>query len=155
MSKDSIPDLLVVSDSKYLKDVPIDAEGKLQIDWPEKKGFKESSIKPVNRNDMLPNEWDRVGPMGGSNFTTIPENGVPYTYSQRAIPYIENPSARHVGTFNNDTYYDAIDATYGLKGTAATWTNKAGEKLLEGEAKQYLTPLSGKTLEELGLLIEK
>src|SRR5690606_8836007 len=44
------------------------------------------------------------------NFTTIPENGVPYTYDQRAIPYLENPSARHVGEFNNNVYFNAIDA---------------------------------------------
>ena len=44
------------------------------------------------------------------NFTTLPDNGGPYTYKQRAIPYLENPEARHVGNFDNESYFDAIDA---------------------------------------------
>ena len=44
------------------------------------------------------------------NFTTLPDNGGPYTYNQRAIPYLENPEARHVGNFHNESYFEAIDA---------------------------------------------
>ncbi len=50
------------------------------------------------------------GGMGGENFTILPENGVPYSYDQRAIPYIENPSARYAGNFDNELYFDVIDA---------------------------------------------
>lgn len=47
--------------------------------------------------------------MGGSNFSDIPEGGK-YTYSERAIPYVQNEFAYHTGTFNNGTYFDKIDA---------------------------------------------
>uniref|UniRef100_UPI000462CF08 hypothetical protein n=1 Tax=Streptococcus suis TaxID=1307 RepID=UPI000462CF08 len=57
----------------------------------------------------LPDQWDRFGHMGGGNFSDIPSDG-PYTYSQRAIPYVENPNAYHKGTFNRQTYFDKIDA---------------------------------------------
>ncbi|MBN2793959.1 MAG: hypothetical protein JXR88_01035, partial [Clostridia bacterium] len=110
LSKDSVGDLLVVSDVKYLEDIPFDVDGNLQVDWPTNRGFVESTVQSVDRNNMLPEQWDRVGSMRGENFTTLPDSGVPYSYSERAIPYIENPSARHVGSFNNTDYYNAIDA---------------------------------------------
>ena len=47
--------------------------------------------------------------MGGSNFADVPPTGK-YTYSERAIPYVENEAAYHTGTFNNATYFDKIDA---------------------------------------------
>lgn len=47
--------------------------------------------------------------MGGSNFADVPSTGR-YTYSERAIPYVENEAAYHTGTFNNVTYFDKIDA---------------------------------------------
>ena len=47
--------------------------------------------------------------MGGGNFSGVPEIGQ-YTYSQRSIPYLENPDAYHTGIFNRDTYFDKIDA---------------------------------------------
>lgn len=34
----------------------------------------------------------------------------PYTYSERSIPYLENPDAYHTGTFNKSTYFNKIDA---------------------------------------------
>lgn len=123
--------------------------------------------------------------------------------SERAIPYIENPSARHLGSFNNTDYYDAIDAvnnmdldslntivtkngkdaisleelelikdeydyfiskvssemggidaTYGLKGSAAPWKDGVGDTLLSGGAEQMVTPLDGDRLKMLGLLTE-
>jgi hypothetical protein len=137
-------------------------------------GYVEESIQPIDRNSPLPERWDRVGGKGGENFTTLPHNGIPYTYDQRAIPYIENPAARHVGHFNNESYFESIDAvksgnleelnrivvangrtaisdsefadfkayyddfqdrvqkfigntdtTYGVKGTAASWTSSS------------------------------
>lgn len=57
----------------------------------------------------MPDTWDRYGYMGGGNFSDVPPTG-PYTYSERAIPYIENPNAYHTGSFNRDTYFDKIDA---------------------------------------------
>lgn len=33
-----------------------------------------------------------------------------YNYSQRAIPYYDNPEAYHIGHFHNETYFDKIDA---------------------------------------------
>ena len=45
----------------------------------------------------------------GSNFADVPSTGK-YTYSERAIPYVENEAPYHTGTFNNVTYFDKIDA---------------------------------------------
>ena len=44
--------------------------------------------------DGLADTWDRYGYMGGSNFADVPSTGK-YTYSERAIPYIENEAAYH------------------------------------------------------------
>lgn len=99
----------VVSDMKYLKPPGFSEDGRMVIDWPDRMGFTES-IQPVNRTNTLPDEWDRIGGMGGENFTTLPSDGIPFSYDDRAIPYLENPSARHTGAFNNDVYFDAIDA---------------------------------------------
>lgn len=102
-------DVTVVADMKYLKP-EVFVDGKFAIDWPKYYGFVKESVQPITRENPLPEKWDRIGGIMGQNFTTIPENGIPYTYEQRAIPYLENPSARHVGTFNNEAYFDAIDA---------------------------------------------
>ena len=39
----------------------------------------------------------------------MPKEGK-YNYSQRAIPYYDNPEAYHIGHFHNETYFDKIDA---------------------------------------------
>lgn len=39
----------------------------------------------------------------------MPKKGK-YNYSQRAIPYYDNPEAYHIGHFQNETYFDKIDA---------------------------------------------
>lgn len=133
--------------------------------------------------------------MGDSNFADVPPTGK-YTYSERAIPYVENKATYHTGTFNNATYFDKIDAikngdidglntilskegianinssyfknlqntyndfiedttdavgsnidaTYGLKGTAASWGD------MSGGAGQYVTPLNGNTMKRLGII---
>ena len=57
----------------------------------------------------MPDTWDRYGYMGGSNFADVLSTGK-YTYSERAIPYVENEAAYHTGTFNDVTYFDKIDA---------------------------------------------
>lgn len=158
-------------------------------------GFDESTIKPITRTDSLFDTWDRYGYMGGSNFADVPSTGR-YTYSERAIPYVENEAAYHTGTFNNVTYFDKIDAikngdidglntilskegianvdssyfknlqntyndfiddtsdavgsdidaTYGLKGTVASWGD------MSGGAGQYVTPLNGSTMKRLGII---
>ncbi|WLR42595.1 hypothetical protein LC087_18240 [Bacillus carboniphilus] len=82
------------------------SNGRMIVDWPDNMGFVEGEIKTINRNNPLPKRWDRVGGNGGVNFTLLPDNEIPYTYDQRAIPYLENPSARHVGTFDNESYFD-------------------------------------------------
>lgn len=186
---------------KYLKKEAF-VDGRFNVDWPSKMGFVEDSIQPINRNNPLPEQWDRIGGINGENFTTFPDNRIPYTYNERAIPYIENPSARHVGTFNNESYFDAIDAirngkidelnniilsngkkpisnvefldfkahynnfiensshvignvdaTYGLKGSAAPWrSSSTGDVLMEGGAEQIVTPVSAKMLEKIGII---
>jgi hypothetical protein len=103
-------DVTVVSSIDYLKPEGFGPNGRMIIDWPEKMGFLEGSIQPVNRGNPLPEQWDRIGGKAGENFTTLPNNDVPYSYDQRAIPYLENETARHVGTFKNEIYFDAIDA---------------------------------------------
>jgi len=72
-------------------------------------GFDESTIKPITRADSLFDTWDRYRYMGGSNFADVPSTSK-YTYSERAIPYVENEAVYHTGTFNNVTYFDKIDA---------------------------------------------
>ena len=96
-----------IRDIQYVKG--FDAKGNVIYDWPPKLGFDESTIKSISRTDGLPNTWDRYGYMGGSNFADVPPTGK-YTYSERAIPYVENEAAYHTGTFNNATYFDKIDA---------------------------------------------
>lgn len=140
--------------------------------------------------------WDRYGGFGGKNFADVPKTGK-YTYNQRSIPYEYNPEAYHMGTFNNKTYFDKIDAIrdndieklnqiltkedvaninaddfekirndyekyiqnvqdelpemaapYGLSGEAAQMMD------LEGGANQFMTPLKGDFLEQLGILKE-
>ena len=100
-------DINVPSDIQYVKG--FDAKGNVIYDWPPKLGFDESTIKPISRTDGLPETWDRYGYMGGSNFADVPSTGK-YTYSERAIPYVENEAAYHTGTFNNASYFDKIDA---------------------------------------------
>lgn len=186
-------DINVPSDIQYVKG--FDAKGNVIYDWPPKLGFDESTIKSISRTDSLPDTWDRYGYMGGSNFADVPPTGK-YTYSERAIPYVENEAAYHTGAFNNATYFDKIDAikngdidglntilsregianvdssyfknlqntyndfiedtanavgsnidaTYGLKGTAASWGD------MSGGAGQYVTPLNGNTMKRLGII---
>ncbi len=186
-------DINVPSDIQYVKG--FDAKGNVIYDWPPKLGFDESTIQSISRTDSLPDTWDRYGYMGGSNFADVPPTGK-YTYSERAIPYVENEAAYHTGTFNNATYFDKIDAikngdinglntilskegianvdssyfknlqntyndfiedtadavgrnidaTYGLKGTAASWGD------MSGGAGQYVTPLNGSTMKRLGII---
>lgn len=66
-------------------------------------------MEPITKEKTLPERWDRYGFLGGSNFSDIPETGK-YSYSKRAIPYVENEDAYHFGEFKNDTYFDKIDA---------------------------------------------
>jgi len=40
----------------------------------------------------------------------VSDKNILYSYDQRTIPYLENSFARHTGTFNNEVYFDAIDA---------------------------------------------
>ena len=94
-------------DIQYVKG--FDVKGNVIYDWPPKLGFDESTIKPITRTDSLFDTWDRYGYMGGSNFADVPSTGR-YTYSERAIPYVENEAAYHTGTFNDVTYFDKIDA---------------------------------------------
>ncbi|CAN7480546.1 hypothetical protein LJR015_004711 [Peribacillus frigoritolerans] len=45
------------------------------------------------------------------------------------------------------------DTTYGVKGTAASWTSSStGEKLMNGGAEQIVTPLNGEMLEIIGII---
>ena len=110
---DAKGDVTVVADKKYLTSEAFGSNGRPLVDWPEKMGFAEDSIQAISRKNPLPEQWDRIGGIGGENFTTLPDNAVPFTYNERAIPYLENPSARHVGTFDNNSYFDAIDAIKG------------------------------------------
>lgn len=106
-------DVTTIADPKFLKSDMFTSNGRFAVDWPKKMGFADETISSINRANPLPNQWDRVGGRYGENFTTLPDNGVPFTYDQRAIPYVENPSARHIGSFNNDSYFDSIDAIKG------------------------------------------
>ena len=100
-------DINVPSDIQYVKG--FDVKGNVIYDWPPKLGFDESTIKSITRTDGLSDTWDRYGYTGGSNFADVPSTDK-YTYSERAIPYVENEAAYHTGTFNNVTYFDKIDA---------------------------------------------
>lgn len=105
------------SDAKYKRDINVSADpqyvkefsedGEVVYDWPTDLGFDKP--EPITREKPLPDQWDRYGFMGGVNFADIPSAGK-YTYSERAIPYIENEEAYHFGDFNNETYFEKIDA---------------------------------------------
>lgn len=97
------------ADPAYIKG--FDAFGHAIYDWPDNLGFDMDTVVCISREDALPNKWDRYGSMGGTNFATVPVTGK-YTYEERAIPYVENENAYHTGTFNNNIYFDAIDAIY-------------------------------------------
>ncbi|MFL0252538.1 hypothetical protein ACJDT4_19170 [Clostridium neuense] len=163
-------------------------------------GFDVNSIKGITRENPLPDKWDRIGPISGENFTTVSSNGKIFSFDERSIPYLENLQARHIGDFNNNVYFDVIDAikendinklngimkksgidsvssiefkdirgryikfidrakveignidaTYGLKGSAATWKIN-GEIHMNGGAEQIVTPLTGDFLKPLGIL---
>ncbi|HEM4787216.1 TPA: hypothetical protein U1067_001115, partial [Streptococcus suis] len=88
-------DINVPSDPQYVVAV---RDGWVEYDWPENLGYQEGTVQSITRDSGLPDQWDRFGHMGGGNFSDIPSDG-PYTYSQRAIPYVENPNAYHKGTF--------------------------------------------------------
>lgn len=103
-------DVTVISDTKFLKPEGFGANGRMIVDWPNDLGFTKDFIQSISRSNPLPEQWDRIGGKTGENFTTLPNKGVPYSYDQRAIPYLENPSARHVGNFDNNSYFEAIDA---------------------------------------------
>ncbi|MGG0738459.1 ribonuclease YeeF family protein [Niallia taxi] len=103
-------DVTVVASSKYLRPEGFGPSGRMLVDWPEKMGFIEETIRPIERENPLPEQWDRIGGKAGENFTTLPSSGIPYSYDQRAIPYFENETARHIGNFKNDSYFKAIDA---------------------------------------------
>lgn len=76
-------------------------------------GFDADGIKGIARENPLPNKWDRIGAISGENFTTLPNNSKVFSFDERAIPYLENLQARHIGEFNNDIYFDVIDAIKG------------------------------------------
>lgn len=172
-----------------------DANGNVIYDWPKYLGFEQSSITSITRENFIPEKGDIYGYMGGSNFASVPEAG-PYTYSERSIPYVVNEKAYHGVAFNNETYFDKIDAiksgdlnelnrilksegilkldstsfeilqlqydkfiedtaneigkdvdaTYGLKGAAASWGD------LKGGAEQIVTPFNGYILKDLGII---
>ncbi|HEM6548040.1 hypothetical protein [Streptococcus suis] len=88
-------DINVPSDPQYVVAV---RDGWVEYDWPKNLGYQEGTVQSITRDSGLPDQWDRFGHMGGGNFSDIPSDG-PYTYSQRAIPYVENPNAYHKGTF--------------------------------------------------------
>ncbi|MGT2737018.1 hypothetical protein ACVRXS_07690 [Streptococcus orisratti] len=100
-------DINVPSDPQYLKGFT--EWGAPDYNWPPKLGFQEETIQGITRESGLPETWDRYGHMGGGNFSDVPASG-PYTYSERSIPYLENPDAYHTGTFNKSTYFNKIDA---------------------------------------------
>ena len=100
-------DVNVPKDVKYIKE--FDSNGNVIYDWPMKLGFKDGTIEPITRENGLSIIWDRYGYMGGNNFADVPLSGK-YTYSERAIPYLENEEAYHIVTFNVDSYFDKIDA---------------------------------------------
>lgn len=193
-------DVTCISDIKYLKAEGFGTNGRPIVDLPKFMGFDIDSIKGITRENPLPNKWDRIGAIGGENFTTLPSDGKIFSFDERAIPYLENFQARHIGNFNNDIYFDVIDAikendinklnsimnkngidsvsyiefkrlnsvyndfidrvkveignidaTYGLKGSAAPWKIN-GEIHMNGGAEQIVTPLTGDFLKRLGIL---
>lgn len=105
-SMDDRTDINVPSDIQYVKAIE---DGWVDYFWPKELGYQEGTAKGITKEFGLPEFWDRFGSMKGGNFSDIPNSGL-YTYSQRSIPYLENPDAYHHGTFNRSTYFDKIDA---------------------------------------------
>lgn len=99
-------DINIPSDIRYIKG--FDDAGGVIYDWPKCLGYDKKTIQKIGTNNPLPDKWDRYGYLGGKNFSDIPPQGK-YSYSQRAIPYVENEAAYHSGVFNKKTYFSKID----------------------------------------------
>lgn len=80
------------------------------VNWPEFPGLdKTKPIFSVSKEHPIPENIDRIGSPYGNNFAVIPENGMPLNMDERAICYIDNPSAYHTYLFDSTHYFDAID----------------------------------------------
>ena len=135
---DDIVDINVPSDAQYVKSIE---DGWISYDWPERLGFKKGTVRPITRTSGLPEQWDRFGHMGGSNFSDIPSGG-PYTHSQRSIPYVENLKSYHKGNFKADSYFDKIDAI--SEGDIKTLNRILREEGIEAVSQDQFLELSDK-----------
>ena len=131
-------DINVPSDAQYVKSIE---DGWISYDWPERLGFKKGTVRPITRTSGLPEQWDRFGHMGGSNFSDIPSGG-PYTHSQRSIPYVKNLKAYHNGNFKIDSYFDKIDAI--SEGNINTFNRILREEGIEAVSQDQFLELSDK-----------
>jgi len=73
--------------------------------------------------------------------------------SKEGIANVDSSYFKNLQNTYNDFIEDTadavgrnIDATYGLKGTAASWGD------MSGGAGQYVTPLNGSTMKRLGII---
>ena len=99
-------DINIPEHVRYLKG--FSKEGVPIYDWPDNLGFDISTIQGISKENSLPLKWDRYGSLYGTNFAT--NSNPPYTYSERALPYVFNQDAYHSGKFVTETYFDKIDA---------------------------------------------
>lgn len=106
-------DIIYISDIKYLKPEGLGTNGRPIVDWPKQMGFDVDSINGITIENPLSNKWDRICAISGENFTTLPSEGKIFSFDDRAIPYLDNFQARHIGQFNNDIYFDVVDAIKG------------------------------------------
>ncbi|HEX9062318.1 MAG TPA: hypothetical protein VF941_19275 [Clostridia bacterium] len=105
-------DFNVVGDEKFLssKSNYTDWGNWPDVNWPEFPGLdKTKPIHAITKGNSIPESIDRIGSLTGNNFGIIPESGVPCTMDERAICYIENPSAYHSYSFDSTHYFDCID----------------------------------------------
>ncbi|MFA0814907.1 MAG: hypothetical protein ACC608_03885 [Anaerofustis sp.] len=103
-------DLTVPSNSVFLTKQGFDKNGKPIYDWPGLLGFLKESIQSISKENTLPSRMSRFGSKSGNNLSGIKENGEFPTFDELGLPYADNPSARHQIEFDNELYFEVIDA---------------------------------------------
>ena len=103
-------DLTVPSNGVFLTKQGFDKNGKPIYDWPGLLGFLKESIQSISKENTLPSRMSRFGSKSGNNLSGIKENGEFPTFDELGLPYADNPSARHQIEFDNELYFEVIDA---------------------------------------------
>ncbi|MBQ3544178.1 MAG: hypothetical protein IJA34_04235 [Lachnospiraceae bacterium] len=110
LSFEQMKDFNILSTADSLKP---DSEGTAwgewaPIKWPKRMGLAKGQ-EEISRDNPIPENLDRIGSPGGTNFGVMRDDDYVYTQNDRAITYIENDNAYHTYKFDNTYYFDYID----------------------------------------------